>query len=116
MRIAGLVMGILGGLAAGLLGAVWLADASDVSPEMAALADMSGFVTAGYLLLLALVLGVVGGVLAIRGQGKWAAALMIPAAIAPALFKPTALVFTFLLLVAGLLSLGAKPRPQPALS
>ncbi|MCH9684484.1 MAG: hypothetical protein K0V04_23820 [Deltaproteobacteria bacterium] len=110
MHIAGLILGILGGLAAGALGMTWLSDVSSVDPEVAALADLSGITTAGYLLILALVLGITGGVLALRRKGRWAAALMIPAAVAPAIVEPSALVFTFLLLIGGLLSLGAKPR------
>lgn len=112
MRIAGLILGILGGLSAGLLGAVWISDVNSVDPEMAALVDMSGMLTAGYLLVLALVLGISGGVLALRGKGRWAAGLMIPAAVAPAFLQPSALVFTFLLLLAGILSIWAKPPQQ----
>jgi hypothetical protein len=116
MRIAGFIVAILGALAAGALGAVWLSDAAKYEHQIAqaeALGlDVSGLVTAAYLLCASLLLGIGGGVLALRGKGQIAAIVLIAAGVAPALFAAKALVFTWLLVVAGLLSLGAKPRMQ----
>ncbi len=120
MRIAGFIIGVLGALAAGALGATWLSDAAkyqDQLEQAAALGlDVGNIVTAGWLLVAALVAGIVGGVFALRGKGRVAAGLMIGAAVAPGLFEPKAFVFTFLLIVAGLVSLGAKPRTMQAVT
>jgi hypothetical protein len=120
MRIAGFILAVLGALAAGALGAVWLSDAAKYKDQLAqaqALGlDVGSIVTAGYVLVLSLVLGIVGGVMALRRKGTIAAAILIAAGVAPALFEPKALVFTWLLLLAGLLSLGAQPRRSVAMA
>ena len=74
--------------------------------------EVDKLVIAAYILLAVMVVGIVAGVLAFRGKGKIAAPLMILGAIAPALFAPKALVFTFILLLGGLLSFAAKPKVQ----
>ena len=115
MRIAGLVLGILGGLAAGLLGMKWLSDASanqatvELARSMGVASDIDKIVTAAYILLGSAVLGIVGGVMAFKGKGKIAALLMLIGAIAPAILAPQALVFTFILLIGGIISFFAKP-------
>jgi len=117
MRIAGLILGILGGLAAGLLGMKWLSDANQLK-ELADFVrqtggdtgDLDKLVTAAYVLIGAMVLGIVGGVLAFMGKGKIAAVLMLVAGILPAIFEPKALVFTFILLIGAVVSFFAKPK------
>lgn len=117
MRIAGLILGIIGGLLAGMLGMTWMRDANRMR-ELIETAkslgvdtgEMDKLVIAAYILLAVMVVGIVAGVLAFRGKGKIAAPLMILGAIAPALFAPKALVFTFILLLGGLLSFAAKPK------
>src|SRR5688572_14119106 len=93
MRIAALVLGILGGLLAAFLGIKWLGDASEASKTLEALrssgADTSqidGLVRGGYCLLLALVLGVTGGLLTLKDKGKLGGAMMIFGAVLPAFF------------------------------
>lgn len=114
MRIAGFILAILGALAAGALGAVWLSDAAKYKHEIAQAkalgVDVGSIVTAGYVLILSMVLGVVGGVFALRRKGPIAAAILVAAGAAPALFAAKALVFTWLLVLAGLLCLGVKQR------
>ncbi|MBK6917319.1 MAG: hypothetical protein IPH07_07965 [Deltaproteobacteria bacterium] len=117
MRIAGFIIAILGALAAGLLGAAWLTDAAEQSARITqakALGVDTGaldsIVTAAYVLVLSLGLGIAGGVFTLRGKGRIAALVLIAAGVAPALFAAKALVFTWLLVLAGLLSLGVKPR------
>ena len=117
MRIAGLILGIIGGLLAGMLGMTWMRDANRMR-ELIETAKSLGvdtgevdkLVIAAYILLAVMVVGIVAGVLAFRGKGKIAAPLMILGAVAPALFAPKALVFTFILLLGGLLSFAAKPK------
>ena len=117
MRIAGLALGIIGGLLAGVLGLTWIRDASRMRELVEAArslgvdtGEVDKLVIAAYILLAAMVVGIVAGVLAFKGKGKAAAVLMIVAAIAPALFAPKALVFTFILLLGGMLSFAARPK------
>jgi hypothetical protein len=117
MRIAGLILGIIGGLLAGMLGMTWMRDANRMRELIEAAkslgvdtGEMDKLVIAAYILLAVMVVGIVAGVLAFCGKGKIAAPLMILGAIAPALFAPKALVFTFILLLGGLLSFAAKPK------
>ena len=117
MRIAGLILGIIGGLLAGMLGITWMRDANRMR-ELIETAKSLGvdtgevdkLVIAAYILLAVMIVGIVAGVLAFRGKGKIAAPLMILGAVSPALFAPKALVFTFILLLGGLLSFAAKPK------
>lgn len=119
MRIIGLVLGVIGGLLAGMLGLTWMRDANRMRELIDAArnlgvdtGEVDKLVIAAYILLAVMVVGIVAGVLAFRGKGKIAAPLMILGAIAPALFAPKALVFTFILLLGGLLSFAAKPKVQ----
>ncbi len=118
MRIAAFILAILGGLAAAALGMTWLSDAAELK-EQIAVAEAAGvsvgsIVTAGWLLVLALGLGIAGGVLSLMRKGRIAAPVLIVAAVAPAVFEPKSLVFSFLLIIAGLLALGATPKPAMA--
>ena len=122
MRILGLILGILGGLAAGLLGMKWLGDASHMKTQIdlirtigASTAELDKLITAGYVLIGSMVAGIVGGILAMVGKGKIAALLMLAGALVPAIWAPKALVFTCLLLLGGIVSFFAKPR-QTAVS
>src|SRR5581483_4287503 len=119
MRIVGLILGILGGLAAGALGIKWLSDAHQMRELIGAArefgvdtGELDKLIIAAYILLAAMVLGIIVGVLAFKGKGKIAAGLMLVGALLPVVFAPKALVFTFLLLVGGALSLLARPRQK----
>lgn len=130
MRITGLILGIVGGVVAGLLGMIWLRDYYSMKDQLEAAASLSQavggdvtaqlqqLVTAAYLLLGSLLLGIVGGILAFMGKGKIAGPLMLLGALLPAIFAPKALVFTALLVIAGVVSFFVKPRRQapPTLS
>lgn len=114
MRIAAFILAILGGLAAAALGMTWLDDAAELQDQIA-VAEAAGvsvgsIVTAGWLLVVALGLGIAGGVLALLRKGRIAAPVLILAAVAPAVFEPKSLVFSFLLIIAGVLALGATPK------
>jgi hypothetical protein len=117
MRILGLILGILGGLFAGFLGMKWMGDAESLKGQIELarkmgvnMADLDKMVTASYILIGAMVAGIVGGVLAMMGKGKIAAVLMLGGAILPAIWAPKSLIFTCLLLVGGIVSFFAKPR------
>lgn len=122
MRILGLILGILGGLIAGFLGMKWMGDADSLQASIEAarklganMSDLDKMVTASYMLISAMVAGIVGGILAMMGKGKIAALLMLAGAILPAIWAPKSLVFTCILLLGGIVSFFAKPR-QAAVS
>lgn len=80
MRILGLILGILGGLAAGFLGMKWLGDVNHLKTQIellrsagGSMAELDKMVTAAYMLIGAMGAGIVGGVLAMMGRGKIAA-------------------------------------------
>jgi hypothetical protein len=128
LRIAALVLGLLGAAASGLLGAAWLKDYNDnqaamqlvvglrdfaakmggdtkkLDAEIAKLEDMR---TAAFFLVGALPLGIGGGVLAWKRRTKIGGAVLIAAAVAPAVLAPKSLGFTWLLVVGGILALSA---------
>ena len=119
MRKAGLILGILGGLAAGFLGMKWLSDANSMKEMIGTVrslgadtSEIDKIITAAYLLVGSAVLGIVGGVMALKGKGKIAGLLMLVGVIAPAIFAPKSLVFTCILLVGGLVSFFAKPDAE----
>ncbi|MCI0459200.1 MAG: hypothetical protein L0Z62_19765 [Gemmataceae bacterium] len=131
MRIAVLVVGILGSLGAGALGVLWLLacqkDEQDLRLLRLAGVPVSAQVerefeqrTRAYPFLLAgLVLGGAGAALGMAGRGLSAAALLLAAAIGPAILNPQSLIFTSLLVVAGGLAFFIRPRtpapePEPA--
>ncbi|MBX3696041.1 MAG: hypothetical protein KF790_12825 [Steroidobacteraceae bacterium] len=111
MRYATLVLGILGGLMAGFLGGRWITDLQKVDMLGRAMAQATGtslgsMQTAAYLLILAMFAGIVGGVMAFRGSaGRIPGIAMLLTGAVPVLFSGQTLVFTFLLIVAGVLAL-----------
>lgn len=128
MRITALILGILGGLAAGALGAKWVSDYnSDAARAVLKLADsprlrssplvkerldrLKMIGTAGYLLLVSLLLGIGGGIMTLRNMGKIGGALLIVGAALPAVLAPITLVATFLLIIGAIFAFLAKPNP-----
>lgn len=125
MRIAALVLGILGSLAAGGFALSVLTD-SRVTTAQQAMAEAKalgvdgelGEAAAGamraiygaYALLGAFVLGLAGGALALKGKGKIAGPLMLVGAIIPGILQPLYFIFTLLLIVGGALDFFAKPK------
>jgi len=117
MRILGLILGILGGLAAGFLGMKWLGDVNHLKAQIellrsagGSMAELDKMVTAAYMLIGAMGAGIVGGILAMMGKGKIAALLMLAGAIVPAIWAPKSLIFTCLLVIGGIVSFFARPR------
>jgi hypothetical protein len=118
MRITAIVLGILGGLLAAMLGIKWLGDANEMRQTIDAIRSAGGdtsqldsLVHGAYCLLLALGLGVVGAILTMKHNGKAGGALMIVGAVLPAFFAGAkVLAFTCVLLIGGILALLAKSK------
>lgn len=122
MRIAALILGILGGLISGAVGFKWWSDAQDVDPKLLEMAkalggaagDLDKLIMASYVLMAGALAGIIGGILAMKGN-KIGGILMIPFAIIPAFIVPSdkmVAMFVFLapLLIGGILGLLAKPK------
>lgn len=117
MRIAALVLGVLGALLSGMLGIKWLGDASDAKAAIEAAkslgantAELDAIVRAGYGLVASLVLGIAGGVLALKGKGKAAAGALAAGVLLPAVFSMKTLLTTIFLGIAALLAFFSKPK------
>ena len=129
MKVAALILGLLGSLAAVGLGSKWVTDYNkyestiasmqELSEQMGSgvLADSLGEVkklkNAGYALVGLGILAFLASVLVFK-LGKLSGIIMWATAIVPAIFVPKSLVFTSLLLVAGLLALLAKSKTSAA--
>ena len=117
MRITALVLGVLGALLSGMLGLKWLGDAGQARAAIEAArslgvdtAELDTLVRAAYGLLAALALGLAGGVLALKGNGKAAAGALAAGVLLPAVFSLKTLITTFFLGMAALFALFAKPK------
>ncbi|MEM6996900.1 MAG: hypothetical protein AAF721_40735 [Myxococcota bacterium] len=117
MRIAAMILGIVGGLFSALLGMKWQGDANRHADALAAaqqlganVAEFESLMTASWFLVAGLVAGVVGVVFLVRKQNRLAGAVMLGMAILPALFAAKALVGTAVLALAGVFALLAKSK------
>jgi hypothetical protein len=117
MKVAALIVGLIGALMTAGLGSKWVSDYNDNKRVIESLSGGDGALlqevnrtkNAGYLMI-------VFGIAAIAAAGlvfkkaKISGAVMVAAAVIPAFLAPKALVFTFFLLIAGVLALAAKPK------
>lgn len=112
MKFATLILGILGGLAAGFLGVKWIGDLAQLNELQVAMAqsmgtDIGGMRVAALLLLAGSVAGIVGGVLAFRGKFLVGGVIMLAAGVLPVMFASQAIIFTLLLMIGGVVALVA---------
>ncbi len=118
MRIVTLVLGILGALICAALATTWLSDASEMRAlidelRAAGVADqIDSIVRGSYALLASAVLGIAGGVLTMKHQGRLGAALFAIAVVLPVIFTAKALLGTFLFVAAAgcALKVGTKSK------
>src|SRR5262245_52474167 len=125
MRLAVLLLAILGASAAAFLGARWYhdthteqakavlslgSDAGSNLPE--AWAELRKVSLASYALLAAALLGVAGGFLAALGKGVIAGPAILLGPLAAGALQPKSLVFTSPLLLAGVLSFLIRPSAR----
>ena len=137
MKIAALILGILGSLAAAGLGASWLTQykenypgvskilaelkegGADMSELDAKMAELENAKNAGYLLFGGSALSFIASLAVFSNKlRKFSGGVMLAVALVPAALAPKSLVFTFFLIIAGALALAAKPKatPQPELA
>jgi hypothetical protein len=124
---------LLGALGAGILGFKWKSDYDTAKPQLEAtmalakalptekqaelnaeLAKLDRVVYAAYLLMAGAVLGVIGGIVAMRGLGIVAGVLLLLAVLPAAILVPKSLVFSFPLLVAALLAFVVRRPAVPS--
>lgn len=131
MRVAVMILAILGGVFAGMLGIYWMDDASKstkllkknqgifkvvnknsrMGKKLAKLkSHISERQNASYLLFLTFILGIIGGVFAFRRQGKIAVGLLGAALLLPAFVSPVTLAINILIIIAACLSFFIKPE------
>ncbi|MBI4411413.1 MAG: hypothetical protein HY541_02890 [Deltaproteobacteria bacterium] len=129
MKVAALILGLLGSLAAVGLGSKWVTDYNkyestiasmqELSEQMGSgvLADSLGEVkklkNAGYALVGLGILAFLASVLVFK-LGKLSGLVMLIAAIVPGVLAPQAFVATALLIVGGILALLAKSKTSAA--
>lgn len=116
LRISIIVLALLGALASGALGIKWISDANESAAQIETLeamgmdtSELNQILTGAYMLLGSMVLGIAGAVAAFRRKMVPTSALLLLAGVAPALFTAKVLIFTWLLILAGLLALRLKP-------
>jgi hypothetical protein len=118
MKIAALIVGLIGALATAGLGSKWVSDYNANKKTIEAFAGVDSDAvkgverlrTAGFMMI---VLGIaaIGAAATVFKKSKISGGVMLAAAILPALLAPMSLAFSFLLVIAGILALLAKPKP-----
>ncbi len=128
MKIAVIVVVILGALASFSLGVTWLSDFNEYKTELAAanetsaeissdpelskaLRDVETLRNCAYALIVCAIIALVA-VFLMRRIGKIAAVIIVATGIVPAFFSPTSLLFTSLLVIGGILAFFVKPKAQ----
>jgi len=129
MKIAVLILGILGSLASVALGGKWVSDANKYEKSIVALEQMATrmapqarppqldelkrLVKAGWLMVGLGLVAFIASILVFKTP-KISAILLLIAGIAPGLLAPKAFVGTLFLILAGILAFFAKPKRAPA--
>ena len=131
MKIAVIIVGILGALAFGALGSKWVSDYESNKHTIVAMAKLAHSFggkgnevdeaikgvertkTAGYLMIV-FALVAIGASVMVGKLGKISGGALLAAAIIPAALAPASLLAGFLLIIAGVLGLFVKTKPRPA--
>ena len=117
MKVADLIVGLIGAILTTGLGSKWVSDYNDNKRVIESLSggnsellqEVNRTKNAGYLMIVFGIAAVAAAVLVIK-KAKIAGGVMVAAAVIPAFLAPKALIFTFFLLIAGVLALAAKPK------
>ncbi|MCG2634702.1 MAG: hypothetical protein J4A00_07270 [Gammaproteobacteria bacterium] len=113
MRIAALILGVLGGIVAGALGMKWLSDFGQLNEMQRAMGgeQLQSLGTAGLMMILSLVLGVVGGIMSWKRKFLVGGVLMLVGGIVPLLYAKQAILFLSILIAGGIVALLAHFKP-----
>ena len=123
MKPAIVILAVLGALAAGGLGAKWMAEFGElgelerqaVAAQMAAQGgSLDSFITASFILLVGFFAALAGGFLSFKDKFALAGGLLLGAGVLPVLFAPQSLIFTALLIASGILAFVAHSKRQRA--
>lgn len=118
MRWATLILGAGGAFVCGHLGTIWLREAwrLRLEPELAAAMgiDITAALGSALALWLAMIVGLLGAVLAHQRQTRVAGVLLLAAGLGPGLLDARAFVVGSVLCLAGILALGMEPGDRPA--
>lgn len=122
MRIATLILGVLGGLVAGALGMKWMSDFGQLNEMQRAIGgeQLQNMATAGLLMVVSLVLGITGGILSFKRKFAVGGVLMLLGGIIPLFYAKQAILFLSLLIAGGVVALlahfkAATPAEGPNL-
>lgn len=127
MKIAVIIIVILGAIASFILGITWLSDFNDYKAEIAvvneiadissdpelsqALKDMEAMRNCAYALIACAIIALVA-VFLMAKIGKIAAAIILAAGVIPVFLSTESLLFTSLLVIGGILAFFVKPKAQ----
>lgn len=126
MKIAVMIIGLIGAIAVLGLGAKWISDYNSLHDKIqavqtlanavgkndilaAGLKKMDSLKVAGYLMVLGGLASIIASLL-LNKLKKISAAIFIASALVPAFFAPQSLLFGFLLIIAGSLAFFIKPK------
>ncbi|MDF2869239.1 MAG: hypothetical protein K0R05_814 [Anaerocolumna sp.] len=126
MRVAVIILVIIGTLASIGLGVKWLSDFDTYKTEIAAveeyssdpdvaqaLKDMEELKSCSYALIVCGIVSLIS-VFLMSKLGKITSVIFLAAAIIPAVLAPISLTFTFFFIIAGILAFFVKPKVQTA--
>ena len=127
MRVAFSIIVIIGALLTAALGIIWISDYNDnkelitsvqqTSDELGLdnpeLQELKGLVTAAYVMLACAVVAFI--TVFLRNKlGKITGIILLAAGILPAVFETDSLMFTFFIILGGILSFFVKPKVKTA--
>lgn len=103
MRTATLMLGVLGGLVAGVLGMKWLSDIGQLNEMQRAMGgeQLQSMGTAGLLMLGSMLAGIAGGILSFKRKFALGGVLMLLGGIIPLFYAKQAILFLSLLIAGG---------------
>ncbi len=111
MKIAIVILGVLGAFLSGSLGYTWLSDIGEITDFQRTIIDISGqgeeirdLASAGAALSIAFFAGIAGVIASLMNKFAVGSLLMLGAGFLPAFFVPETLFFTSFLIVGGVLA------------
>ncbi|GER07736.1 hypothetical protein GCM10007972_22530 [Iodidimonas muriae] len=123
MKMASIILGVLGALAVGFLGMKWMSDFGSLNEmeRLAAQAQLAAqggsldkMITASFIMIAGFFVGLAGVFMSLKERYALAGGLMLGAGILPPLFAPQTFIFTALLIAAGVVAFIAHSKRNAA--